>query len=126
MAFVTNEAGASVLHLRSAGSESDASLPKLPAGVIGALRWQHDSRELGFSIVNARGPGDVYSIDVPNGNLARWTNSETAVKTDGFSGSGAGEMEKFRWQRDFGIFVPAAGDKVSRQAARVAGNPRRT
>ena len=93
MAFVTNEAGASVLHLRSAGSESDASLPKLPAGVIGALRWQHDSRELGFSIVNARGPGDVYSIDVPNGNLARWTNSETAVKTDAFP-----EAELVKWK----------------------------
>jgi dipeptidyl aminopeptidase/acylaminoacyl peptidase len=92
IAFVTNEAGASVLHLRGAGSESDAPLPKLPAGVIGALRWQHDSSELGFSIVNARGPGDVYSIDIPNRKLTRWTNSETAVKTDAFP-----EAELVKW-----------------------------
>src|SRR5215831_5820 len=93
IAFVSNEAGASVLHVRSRGSEADANLPKLPAGVIGALRWQHDSRELGFSIVNARGPGDVYSIDVPDGKLARWTNSETAVKTDAFP-----EAELVKWK----------------------------
>jgi dipeptidyl aminopeptidase/acylaminoacyl peptidase len=93
IAFVTNEAGASVLHLRGAGSESDAALPKLPAGVIGALRWQHDGSELGFSIVNARGPGDVYSIDVPNRKLTRWTNSETAVKTDAFP-----EAELLKWK----------------------------
>ena len=110
IAFVTNEAGASVLHLRSAGSESDAPLPKVPAGVIGALRWQHDSRELGFSIVNARGPGDVYSLDVPNGKLARWTNSETAVKTDAFP-----EAELVKWNSFDGkeisgfLYRPPAG-----------------
>jgi len=93
IAFVTNEAGVSVLHVRSAGGEADAALPKLPTGVIGALRWQHDSRELGFSIVNARGPGDVYSIDVPSGKLARWTTSETAVRTAAFP-----EAELVKWK----------------------------
>ena len=93
VAFVTNEAGVSVLHVRGLSSETDAPLPKLPIGVIGGLRWQHDSRELGFSIVNARGPGDVYSIDVPDGKLARWTNSETAVKTDAFP-----EAELVKWK----------------------------
>jgi dipeptidyl aminopeptidase/acylaminoacyl peptidase len=93
IAFVTNEAGVSVLHVRAAGGETDAALPKLPVGVIGGLRWQHDSRELGFSIVNARGPGDVYSVDVPSGKLARWTNSETAVKTDAFP-----EAELVKWK----------------------------
>jgi dipeptidyl aminopeptidase/acylaminoacyl peptidase len=93
IAFVTNQAGVSVLHVRSAGSEIDSAVPKLPGGVIGTLRWQHDSRELGFAIVNARGPGDVYSIDVPNGKLSRWTNSETAVKTDSFP-----EAELVKWK----------------------------
>jgi dipeptidyl aminopeptidase/acylaminoacyl peptidase len=93
IAFVTNEAGVSALHVRSLGSETDAPLPKSPSGVIGGLRWQHDSRELGFSIVNARGPGDVYSIDVPSGKLVRWTNSETAVKTDAFP-----EADLVKWK----------------------------
>src|SRR5215467_13329105 len=93
IAFVTNEAGVSVLHVRDAGMETDAALPKLPSGVIGGLRWQHDSRELGFSIVNARGPGDIYSVDVPSGRLSRWTASETDVRTDGFP-----EAELVKWQ----------------------------
>jgi len=93
IAFVTNEAGLSVLHVRSAGSEADQGLPQLPTGVIGALRWQHDSRELGFSMANARIAGDVYSIDVPEGKLERWTNSETAVKTDAFP-----EAELVKWK----------------------------
>jgi dipeptidyl aminopeptidase/acylaminoacyl peptidase len=93
IAFVTNEAGVSVLHVRGAASETDAPLPKLPVGVIGGLRWRHDSRELGFSIGNARGPGDVYSIDVPGGKLARWTASETAVRTDAFP-----EAELVKWK----------------------------
>ena len=93
IAFVTNEAGVSVLHVRATGGESDAPLPRLPVGVIGGLRWQHDSRELGFSLVNARGPGDVYSIDVPSGKLSRWTSSETAVKTDTFP-----EAELVKWK----------------------------
>jgi hypothetical protein len=36
-------------------------------------------------IVNARGPGDVYSIDVPSGKLSRWTNSETACEDERLS-----------------------------------------
>src|SRR5262249_21848647 len=57
--FGNNGGGVSVLHVRNLGSETDAALPKLPTGVIGSLRWQHDGHELGFSLVNARGPGDV-------------------------------------------------------------------
>src|SRR4029453_8687211 len=40
-----------------------------------------------------RGPGDAYSIDVMTGKVERWTNSETAVKTDGFS-----EAELVTWK----------------------------
>jgi dipeptidyl aminopeptidase/acylaminoacyl peptidase len=110
IAFVTNEAGASVLHVRSRGSEADAPLPKLPAGVIGALRWQHDSRELGFSIVNARGPGDVYSLDVPSGKLARWTTSETAVKTDDFPEARLVKWKSFDGKEISGfLYLPPAG-----------------
>src|SRR5579863_2783159 len=93
IAFATNEAGVSVLHVRNAGSESDSVLPKLPSGVIGAVRWHHDNRDLGFAITNARGPGDVYSVDVTTGKLERWTNSETAVKADAFP-----EAELVKWK----------------------------
>jgi dipeptidyl aminopeptidase/acylaminoacyl peptidase len=93
LAFVTNEAGASVLHLRTGNFEKDSALPKTPSGVIGGMRWQHDSHELGFTVSNARGPGDAYSIDVLTGKVDRWTTSETAVKTDGFP-----DAELVKWK----------------------------
>src|ERR1700747_1194643 len=84
LAFVTNEAGVSVVHVRKANFEKDDSLPQLPAGVVGVIRWHKNNHDLGFTVTNARGPGDAYSIDINTGKIERWTNSETAVKTDTF------------------------------------------
>jgi dipeptidyl aminopeptidase/acylaminoacyl peptidase len=84
LAFVTNEAGVSVVHVRNADFEKDETLPQLPAGVVGVIRWHKNSHDLGFTVTNARGPGDAYSIDINTGKIERWTDSETAVKTDTF------------------------------------------
>ena len=93
IAFVSNEEGVSVIHVIDAASGKELPLPKLPVGVIGSLRWHRNSHELGFSLNNARGPGDVYSLDVSTGKLERWTSSETAVKTDAFP-----QAELVRWK----------------------------
>jgi dipeptidyl aminopeptidase/acylaminoacyl peptidase len=93
LAFVTNEAGMSVVHVRNGSFAKDASLPKLPSGVVGTVRWNRNNRDLGFTVTNARGPGDVYSLDVTSGRVERWTNSETAVKTDAFP-----EAELVKWR----------------------------
>jgi dipeptidyl aminopeptidase/acylaminoacyl peptidase len=77
LAFVTNENGISVLHVIDSATAAEIALPKLPLGVIGSLRWHPNGRLLGFSIVSARSPTDVYSIDLDNGKLERWTESET-------------------------------------------------
>ena len=82
IAFVTNEEGASVLHVLDTATEKEVSLPKLPTGVIGTLRWHKDGKDLGFSLNSARSPGDCYSVDVTSGKVERWTTSESAVKTD--------------------------------------------
>src|SRR5260370_440577 len=74
-------------------TKREVALPKLPAGVVGSLRWHKNGHELGFSLNNARGPGDVYSLDVLTGKVERWTTSETAVKTDAFP-----EAELVRWK----------------------------
>jgi len=68
-------------------------LPKLPAGVVGVIRWHQNSRDLGFTVTNVRGSGDAYSVDVTTGKLERWTYSETAVKTDAFP-----EAEIVKWK----------------------------
>jgi dipeptidyl aminopeptidase/acylaminoacyl peptidase len=109
IAFVTDEEGVSVLHVMDTAAEKEVPLPKLPVGVIGALRWHKNGRELGFSLNNARSPGDCYSLDVTTGKVERWTMSETAVKTDTFPGSGTRALEEFRRKNDLWIlYKPAA------------------
>jgi dipeptidyl aminopeptidase/acylaminoacyl peptidase len=93
IAFVTNEEGVSVLHVLDTATEKEVSLPKMPVGVIGGLRWHRDGNDLGFSLNSARSPGDCYSVDVNARKLERWTTSETAVKTDSFP-----EAELVRWK----------------------------
>src|SRR5229473_3797385 len=93
IAFMTDEEGVSVLHVMNTSTKQEIPLPKLPTGVVGSLHWHKNGHELGFSLNNARGPGDVYSLDVATGKVERWTTSETAVKTDGFP-----EAELVRWK----------------------------
>src|SRR5215470_3462462 len=73
LAFVTNEEGLSVLHVRDTSIGKEMLLLHIPAGVISGLRWHRDGHELGFSLTNSRGPGDCYSLDVANEKLDRWT-----------------------------------------------------
>ena len=93
LAFVTDEEGLSVLHVRDTGSGKELPIPKLPAGVMGSVRWHKNGQELGFSVNNTRGPGDCYAVDVTTGKLERWTISETAVKTEAFP-----QAELIRWK----------------------------
>lgn len=93
IAFLTDEEGVSVLHVMDTATKKEMPLPKLPTGVVGSPRWHKNGHELGFSLNNARGPGDVYSLDVTTGKLERWTTSETAVKTDAFP-----QAELVKWK----------------------------
>jgi dipeptidyl aminopeptidase/acylaminoacyl peptidase len=77
VAFVLNENGLSSLHVLDLSSGKERAMPKLPAGVINDLRWHQNNRDLGFSLNSAQSPADVYSVDVQNGKLDRWTASET-------------------------------------------------
>ncbi|HWY44683.1 MAG TPA: prolyl oligopeptidase family serine peptidase [Candidatus Sulfotelmatobacter sp.] len=109
IAFVTNEAGVSALYDFDATKKIMLHKQKLPTGVIGALRWHANGGDLGFSLTNARGPGDAYSVDVTTGKVERWTTSETAVKTDSFT-----EAELVKWKSFDGkmisgfLYKPAA------------------
>jgi dipeptidyl aminopeptidase/acylaminoacyl peptidase len=93
IAYVKDEDGVSVIHVRKTADQKEVPLRGLPAGVITSLHWHPNGHELGFSLTNARGPGDCYSYDVTAGKLERWTASETAVKTDAFP-----QAELVRWK----------------------------
>jgi len=109
IAFVTNEEGVSVLRVMDAATEKEVTLPKVPVGVIGSLHWNRNGKELGFSLNNARSPGDCYSVDLASGRVERWTASEAAVKTHNFP-----EAELVHWKSFDGktisgfLYKPAA------------------
>lgn len=87
LAFVSNENGASVLHLLDTASRKMKPVPKLPLGTIESVRWHKNSRDLAFTMTSARSPSDAYSLDAQSGQLSRWTYSETGgLNTQNFSG----------------------------------------
>jgi len=94
LAFVSNENGASVLHVMDTASRKMEAMPTLPLGVIGAVRWHRNGKDVGFSLSSARTPADVYSIDTQSGQLTRWTFSETGgLNTQNFS-----EPQLIKWR----------------------------
>jgi dipeptidyl aminopeptidase/acylaminoacyl peptidase len=93
IAYVKDEDGVSVIHVRKTADQKEIPLRNLPVGVVTSLHWHRNGHELGFSVTNARGPGDCYSYDVTTAELERWTTSETAVKTDAFP-----QAELVRWK----------------------------
>lgn len=94
LAYVTNEDGRSVLRVLDTSTRQDLKLPALPQGVMGAVRWHANGRELGFTLQSARTPSDVYSVDVDSGKLERWTFSETG----GLNPENFVEPELARWK----------------------------
>ncbi len=92
IAFVTNEDGVSKLHLLDTASGKILSLQH-PTGVIAAIRWNQDGRNLAFSLTNARETSDVYSVDAGTGRIEKWTSSESAVNTQSFR-----DAELVKWK----------------------------
>ncbi len=94
LAFVTNEDGASVLHVLNTQTLREHKLPRLPIGRIIDPTWHNNSQDLGFTLVSARTTADVYSLNLTQNTLERWTRSETGgMNTANFS-----EPELVRWK----------------------------
>lgn len=93
-AFVTNEEGTGVLHVLDVEKKKPLSLPKLPPGTVGSIRFHDRTDELAFELTSARSPQDVYTLDLKTSKVERWTESETGeVDTRDFS-----EPETIRWK----------------------------
>jgi dipeptidyl aminopeptidase/acylaminoacyl peptidase len=96
IAFVTNEDGVDALRLVDVATGKEQPAPRLGLGLglIGALDWHENGRDLGFAFSSARSALDVYSIDVSTGKVERWTESETG----GLSTAAFSEPELIRWK----------------------------
>jgi dipeptidyl aminopeptidase/acylaminoacyl peptidase len=102
LAYILNEDGFSKLIVIDTETEQDVAVPPVPRGVITGLRWHHNGGNLGFTITTARGPADVYSIDIEKGTLERWTESETG----GLNARDFSEPELIRWKSFDGRMIP--------------------
>lgn len=76
LAFTVNQDGRSVLYLMDTKSERRRQAKGLPQGLVFRLRFHPKKPWLGFSINGSRTPGDVYSLDLANDTVTRWTESE--------------------------------------------------
>ena len=86
VAVVSNDDGATTLHLLDAISGKEQPLRGLPAGSVIDIHWRKKSSELGFSLDSARTTTDAYSLNVKTGRVERWTFSELGgLHTDAFA-----------------------------------------
>jgi dipeptidyl aminopeptidase/acylaminoacyl peptidase len=114
LAFLTNEDGLSVLHLLDTASSKEKAAPKLPVGVIAGVEWHKNNRDLALTLISARGPADVYSLDTQTAKLERWTFSESGgMRTDDLP-----EPELIRWKSFDGRMISGF---VYRPAAKFTG-----
>jgi dipeptidyl aminopeptidase/acylaminoacyl peptidase len=94
LAFVANEDGVGVLHLLDTATRKEKPAFQLPAGSVYGLKWHRNNRDLAFQLSSARASDDVYSIDVRDGKVERWTSSETGgINTAQFS-----DARLIRWK----------------------------
>jgi dipeptidyl aminopeptidase/acylaminoacyl peptidase len=116
IAFVTNEDGAGVLHLWDTSSNKQKPLPKLPVGQILGITWHRNNQDLGFSLVSARSTADVYSLNILNNKIERWTESETGgLNTASFSDSQLVRWKSFDGKTISGsLYRPSAKFKGKR------------
>ncbi len=76
LAWTVNEDGYSRLYTRDLASGRDLPVGEVPRGVIANLKFSPDGRRLAFNVSSATAPADVYSVELGNAALTRWTASE--------------------------------------------------
>lgn len=101
IAFATNEAGTSRVYLLETATRQHRVVTGVPAGIVGALTWHANSRDLGLTVSSARSPSDAYSLDVESGQVTRWTESELG----GLIASELSEPTLIRWKSFDGLEI---------------------
>jgi dipeptidyl aminopeptidase/acylaminoacyl peptidase len=72
--FAVNEDGASAVYLLDGAKRRKLDLP---LGITEHFEFSPDGEQLGFTLARANAPADAYSIRIKDGELIRWTYSET-------------------------------------------------
>lgn len=74
--FIVNEDGPSRLYMMDTATRRYHPVAGMPAGYIAGASWHKDNRHVAITLTNARSPLDVYVLDVTDGRITRWTESE--------------------------------------------------
>jgi dipeptidyl aminopeptidase/acylaminoacyl peptidase len=114
LAVVTNEAGVGVLRLYDADTRRALPKPSLPAGTVSGAVWHQNSRDLAVTVSSAQSPSDVYTIDVPNNRVERWTET----KVPGLDAANFRSAERISWKSFDGRMI---GGFITRPPARFTG-----
>ena len=103
IAYVVNEEGYSKVVMRDVASGRVLAGPDLPQGVLTALKFSPDGDQLGGSLSTYNSSGDVWSYDISDRKLTRWTNSELG----GLDAGGLVEPSLFRYATFDDRSIPA-------------------
>jgi dipeptidyl aminopeptidase/acylaminoacyl peptidase len=78
-AYLTNEAGRSVVRAVDLATGKPRAMPPTPSGVLNGLEFRPGTHELGMTLSAAQAASDAYTLDLaaPDGKPIRWTESET-------------------------------------------------
>ena len=76
IAFATNEAGESNLYLMNTATRAYKKIAGLPQGVYGGAGFHNNNTDLAVSINSAKAASDVFVVNIANGKVERWTESE--------------------------------------------------
>lgn len=76
LAYAQNVDGFSRLQLIDLATGKALPAPQLPNGVLQSLGFSPDGKRLALGFTNATSAGDVWSWDIADGKLLRWTTSE--------------------------------------------------
>lgn len=77
LAYVVNEDGFGKLRIWDPSTRKSDAFLGIPDGVLNDLRWSTTGHDLGFTVASSHSPGDVYSLNLDDHQLTRWTYSET-------------------------------------------------
>jgi Tol biopolymer transport system component/dienelactone hydrolase len=82
LAMRLNVEGREELRLFDVASLKELALPKLPPGSVRQAGFHRRSGDLAFALNGAKGPSQLYSLEVDGGRVEQWTRAEAAAGVD--------------------------------------------
>jgi dipeptidyl aminopeptidase/acylaminoacyl peptidase len=103
VAYAINEEGYSRVALVNVATGKALASPKLPVGVLTAMKFSPDGKRLGLSLSTSTASGDVWTYELASQGLTRWTESELG----GLDAKRMVEPTLFRYPTFDGKQIPA-------------------